>query len=449
MKSVNSNTISGILAVLLCMLTLMFFACNTTSDTSNNDLDTCSVNFKVAVNRASDNNTVSRALDEILNCNEIYDVEADIFDPDNALLQQGGPWDCEVGQGTVTDVPAGTDGTLAVLCNNEAGEVVYRGVSVITLIPGATVDAGTVVTDEFMPSQLSPADNATEINGNVYFEWTAVAGAAEYDIQVIGPSTLEYTTSDTNYRAHDLTTPSTTHTWQIRAVDSQGNHGVWSSELSFITDSNIIPTTSITSPSGNVSGNVLFDQSSSDSDGNIASYVWTLVETGEVIDTAATFTKSDLALGNHTVQLVVTDNVGAIKIATSTFTVTEQTGIGGTWSLSATNEQTGDCQSYEDKVSNGTIIDMGDNTYSIQLDTLWDRECDTSSPPCLFYGSYANPTYTFTNSWTDNSSGYDYLSIIMVTAQGNDSYTGTLATTESNATSTICAWTYDITLTRQ
>jgi hypothetical protein len=309
------------------MLTLAFFACDTTSETSNNDLDTCSVNFKVAVNGASDNNTVSRALDEILNCNEIYDVTADIFGPDNALLQQGGPWDCEVGQGTVTDVPAGTDGTLAVLCNNEAGEVIYRGVSVITLIPGATVDAGTIVTDEFMPSQLSPADNATEINGNVNFGWDAVTGAAKYDIQVTSPSTVDYTTSDTNYRAHDLTTPYTTYTWRIRAVDSQENQGAWSNTLSFITDGNYIPSPLITSPSGDVSGNVLFDGQTSfdsDTDGSIVSHVWNLVETGEEIGTTSSFTKNDLALGNHTVQLVVTDDVGAIATATSAFTVTEE-----------------------------------------------------------------------------------------------------------------------------
>ncbi len=446
MKPVSSNTISGISTLLLCMLTLLLFACDTTSETSNNDLDTCSVNFKVAVNDSSDNNTVSRALDEILNCNEIYDVEADIFGPDDALLQQGGPWDCEVGQGTVTDVPAGTDGTLAVLCNNEAGEVVYRGVSVITLIPGATVDAGTIVTDEFMPSQLSPADNATdEINGNVYFEWAAVSGAVEYDIQVISPSTVEYTTSDTNYRAHDLTAPSTIYTWRIRAVDSQGNQGAWSNPLSFTTDSNEIPSVSITSPSGYVFGNVIFDQTSSD-DGNIASYVWTLVETEEVIGTTDNFTKNDLALGDHTVELVVTDNVGAIATDTSTFTYTN---IEGTWSLSATNEQSGSCQVFGDKVNNGTITYLGDNTFRLQLGTLWDKECDPSSSPCLFYGSPSGLAYTFTNSWTDSASGYDYSSTITVTAQGNDSYTGTLTTTESISVSPDCTWTYDITLTRQ
>ncbi len=446
MKPVSSNTISGILAVLLCMLTLMFFACDTTSETSNNDLDTCSVNFKVAVNDSSDSNTVSRALDEILDCNEIYDVTADVFGPDDSLLQQGGPWDCEAGRGTVTDVPAGTDGTLAVLCNNAAGEVVYRGVSVITLIPGATVDAGTVVTDEFMPSQTSPANNSTEINGNVYFEWTEVTGAAEYNIQITSPSTVDYTTSDTNYRAHDLTTPSTTYTWRIRAVDSLENQGAWSSELSFITNSNIIPSVSITSPSGYVSGNVPFNQISDDSDGSIVSYVWTLVETGEVIGTTDSFTKNDLAIGNHTVQLVVTDDVGAIATDTSTFTYTN---IVGTWSLSATNEQlVGSCTSFVPKDSTGTITDTGNDTYSLQLDTLWDKECDPNSPQCLFDGSYAESTYTFSNSWSDQSV-LDYSSTISVTAQGIDSFTGTLITTEYSATALICTWTYYITLTRQ
>jgi hypothetical protein len=54
-------------------------------------------------------------------------VEAKVYDPDNAYLAGGGPWDCSTGQGTISAVPAGSGRTVVVWGKNTDGKVVFSG----------------------------------------------------------------------------------------------------------------------------------------------------------------------------------------------------------------------------------------------------------------------------------------------------------------------------------
>jgi hypothetical protein len=54
-------------------------------------------------------------------------VEALIFDETNTLIASGGPWACDLHQGTIANVPAGCGNTIVVRGLNVDGTVIYLG----------------------------------------------------------------------------------------------------------------------------------------------------------------------------------------------------------------------------------------------------------------------------------------------------------------------------------
>jgi len=76
----------------------------------------------------------------------IASIEAQIVDENNELLTEGGPWDCEDRQGTISDVEAGGGRIAIVSAKDESGTTIAEGQSdPVTVIAGQTVNAGTIV----------------------------------------------------------------------------------------------------------------------------------------------------------------------------------------------------------------------------------------------------------------------------------------------------------------
>ncbi|HVO83142.1 MAG TPA: hypothetical protein VMU60_01835 [Syntrophobacteria bacterium] len=64
-----------------------------------------------------------------INCGEtgVATIEAEIFDETNASIASGGPWACDLHQGTIANVPAGCGNTIVVRGLNVDGTVIYLG----------------------------------------------------------------------------------------------------------------------------------------------------------------------------------------------------------------------------------------------------------------------------------------------------------------------------------
>jgi hypothetical protein len=83
------------------------------------------------------------------------------------------------------------------------------------------------------PSQLSPADDARFSPGQaIVFDWSDVAGAASYTIQIDDSDTfttpLVLTQNVTASTFSTSTLPTTRMWWRVRANDSAGNPGAFS-----------------------------------------------------------------------------------------------------------------------------------------------------------------------------------------------------------------------------
>ena len=87
------------------------------------------------------------------------------------------------------------------------------------------------------PTPISPAVDARFSPGQtIVFDWSDVAGAASYIIQVDDQSdfsspTISQTVSASTYSTSTL--PTTRMWWRVRAVDASGTPGVWSSASRF------------------------------------------------------------------------------------------------------------------------------------------------------------------------------------------------------------------------
>jgi hypothetical protein len=88
------------------------------------------------------------------------------------------------------------------------------------------------------PSLSSPASDARFSPGqNITFDWSDVAGAASYTLQIddnqtiSSPFVLQQTVTPSNFSTSTL--PTLTMWWRVRANDSAGNPGNWSSVRRF------------------------------------------------------------------------------------------------------------------------------------------------------------------------------------------------------------------------
>ena len=76
---------------------------------------------------------------------EIATIEAQVYDENDDVLAEGGPWDCEDRQGTIGDVEAGDGRIVKVSAKDESGTTLFRGQSEpLTVQVGQTAEAGTI-----------------------------------------------------------------------------------------------------------------------------------------------------------------------------------------------------------------------------------------------------------------------------------------------------------------
>ena len=83
-------------------------------------------------------------------------------------------------------------------------------------------------------SGLNPANESSTTDTTPTFRWTAVTGAAKYEIQIadsaanLAGSQSVDVNDGTSYTPTTALTNQQTHHWRVRAVDSEGQAGAWS-----------------------------------------------------------------------------------------------------------------------------------------------------------------------------------------------------------------------------
>jgi VCBS repeat-containing protein len=137
-----------ILPFLIFCLILLLSSCSSSGKSSGPSTGSISFTLRVPHNNLSSAQLVT-AEDTTapISCTEwlIAKVEAQTFDENNTLLTQGGPWDCAVGQGTLSGVKPGTNRSVIVNLKNASGTVVLSGKRTnITVIAGQTADLGVI-----------------------------------------------------------------------------------------------------------------------------------------------------------------------------------------------------------------------------------------------------------------------------------------------------------------
>lgn len=318
----------GVITTCLILLS----ACGGGHSTSNGQgSDTGPLTFNVVFHGATGRHNAQAAA---IDCEDqgVATVQATIYDTDNAFLVGGGPWDCDIGQGTIASVPAGGGRTVVVLGMDDDENIIFRGDKQgIDVVAGSENNAGTINCYTFAPSLNMPSDGQTVQAAPTVIQWNDVTGADEYRVVVwkfddINTPIVDDTTTETNYTQFALSS-STIHFWQVFAVDPYGNEGIGSVIWSFTAPPNTLPVAQIISPAKasayTSTEQIVFTGSGSDGeDGNLsgASLVWDSDEYGR-IGTGETFTSTPFSPGTYHITLTATDSEEATGTASVVITV--------------------------------------------------------------------------------------------------------------------------------
>ena len=227
-------------SLLVASCLILISSCGGNGSSVDSDSDTGELSFSVVYHGAADRHLPQAA---VIDCagEGVSTVEAAVFDPDDALLKRGGPWDCDAGQGTISSVPAGSGRTVVILGKDGDGDVVFRGEkSDIQVDVDSENDAGTIDCYAFITSLQAPTDGST-VNADIMgLAWNAVAGATEYHVLVSESSDLsdpviDETATSENYTPAGLS-DGQTYYWQVVAFDAYDNTGIESQIWSFTVD---------------------------------------------------------------------------------------------------------------------------------------------------------------------------------------------------------------------
>jgi len=215
----NTKVSSQISYLLLCFVLAFLPTCGGGGGGSEHS---GSGSVTVMLHVAKDSGTTLAQID----CGEIgvQTVEAEIFDATNTSIASGGPWVCDLHQGTIANVPAGCGNTIVVRGLNSDATVTYLGeVTDFCVIAGQKNDVFVELSFFEAPIVNSPTEGqwcCTEAPCTVTLTW--YGGWIRNILQV--DEDPEFFISQTSFMgSHDVTLGVGPHTWRVRASDSVGS----------------------------------------------------------------------------------------------------------------------------------------------------------------------------------------------------------------------------------
>jgi len=179
-------------------------------------------------------NTEASIIARNLSCGDVgvETIEADVYDESGSFLVSGDPWLCSAHQGTVYNIPVGSNRKFIVLGKDINENVIYQGEKTgITISAGQETNVGTVVVEPTSAPSAPTNVTATAGNGQVTIGWGTVANATLYNIYWSTSSGVKIVTGTkisnvTSPYTHTGRTNGTTYYYVVTAVNSYGESGV-------------------------------------------------------------------------------------------------------------------------------------------------------------------------------------------------------------------------------
>jgi hypothetical protein len=187
--------------------------------------ETGSASFNIAwhdapVIPASENILMPAAEAEPVDCGLIENIICEVRDESDAPLTSAS-FLCSDRQGTINDIPVGTNRKFVILGEDEGGNILYHGVAPgITISADQTNDVGTIDTYYFVPTGLSAT---TASSSEISLTWNASSDNVAdvgYNVYRDGDflkTVISTSTSDTGR------VPSTLYCYTVSAYDAAGN----------------------------------------------------------------------------------------------------------------------------------------------------------------------------------------------------------------------------------
>jgi hypothetical protein len=179
MKQFDANTkaISILWKFVVCTVISLLYSCGS-GGSGNGSSETGSVRFSLTLLQdqglgpASNIRAAADAASSFECQTDIYTIstiEAKIVDGNNQILADGGPWDCEDHQGTISDVPAGGGRIVKISAKNYPGVTIFWGKSESVIIkPGQQTDAGKIYLEPVNQAPVLKSIGNQQINeGNL------------------------------------------------------------------------------------------------------------------------------------------------------------------------------------------------------------------------------------------------------------------------------------------
>ena len=169
MKPKNYNAKANLILsrFVLCVIIVFLYSCGN-GGSGDDSSETGSVSFSLALPNSGTIRALSnRQLDENdsqIDCETdgIATIEAQVVDENDNLLAEGGPFDCEDRQGSISDVEAGDNRRAMVVAKNPSGIVIFDGTSdPFSVTGGVDNDAGTILLDKVEVAPVAEDDSAT------------------------------------------------------------------------------------------------------------------------------------------------------------------------------------------------------------------------------------------------------------------------------------------------
>lgn len=193
----------------------------------------------------SDNSSGQYTTTGLYDCGQrgIKTISCSVYSNNYTLFTESDIWSCGAVIGGIEAVPAGDFRTFVCLGFDDTDSIIYQGqLSDVSIIADKVNEVGTVDAYPFTVQPTWPAQDSLASFQRLSFEWSEIANASQYRIQIAQDSDFENLTIDQRVAQprHNVTglEPGTTYYWRVYAIDAYGHIGKNSSTSSFVTIEN-------------------------------------------------------------------------------------------------------------------------------------------------------------------------------------------------------------------